>query len=769
MNRVRLISLAVVALAGAAGVALTQNASSVRIFTEPAGLRLTVDGQFVLGAAQYIWPPGSKHYIYSPDEQYNILYNKDRYALKGWETNLGDPVSVSPITAHPDLRYVKAKFEAQYAVTIPLGGGDPSPVGYVYVNGQKVTSTQDIYLSAGSTVTVEAHPNPGYIFVGWTPLPGVTTNTSAFIFTFTLNRPHVVSPRFQVARPVEFAVETSPPGLKVLADRQPLTAPARVEWAWGSVHTIGTFPEQFDENGRLWVFGSWSDGGAINHSITIEPGIIFDPLKITARFVPGTTVTFLTSPPGLRLGVDGRENWPNYTFRWAAGTMHSVAAPAEQIDAQGRKYRFHSWSTGVAASHQFTVPMESDVRVTATFEPVAQISITSSHPGVPVQVDGAECATPCSLDRPIGATIQLQAPQVLPVADGTRHIFEAWSDLAEATRTITATEVPQRMVLLYRTEHRLVTRSNPPDSAAWSLDPPSADGFYTADSPVSFRVQPTPGYKLKGIVGGLNTTDGSGIVALDGPKLLDAILEAVPEIAPAGVRNAAGDTAERAVAPGSIISIFGANLAPHEEVGPANPLAQTIAGVTLEVNGSLLPLISVSPERVNAQLPFDLPPGEHRLHLKTAAKQTVVAFECKRNAPGLFGTPAGDVTIGLFLRSDGSAVTTDNPASPGETLTLIGTGFGPLEPNAPTGFPLSTTQGFRMADAIQLWADDMELQSLVAGPSDLGAGLSSIQFTVPAIASQPGMVSVKTTVGETVSNTVVLPLRGAANETGVSK
>jgi uncharacterized protein (TIGR03437 family) len=257
----------------------------------------------------------------------------------------------------------------------------------------------------------------------------------------------------------------------------------------------------------------------------------------------------------------------------------------------------------------------------------------------------------------------------------------------------------------------------------------------------------------------LNTKDNSGVLSVDGPKLLDAILETFPEIAPAGVTNAAGDTPEKAVAPGSIVSIFGANLAPHEEVGPTNPLAQTIAGVTVEVNGSLLPLISVSQERVNAQLPFDLPEGEHRLRLKSGAKETVITFECKRNAPGLFGTPRGETIIGLFLRADGSTVTADNPASPGETLTLVGTGFGPLAPGAPTGFPLSVTQGFRLADTVRLWAGDTEVQILVAGPSDLGAGLTGIQFTLPAIASESGMVPVNTIVGEALSNTVMLPLR----------
>jgi uncharacterized protein (TIGR03437 family) len=88
------------------------------------------------------------------------------------------------------------------------------------------------------------------------------------------------------------------------------------------------------------------------------------------------------------------------------------------------------------------------------------------------------------------------------------------------------------------------------------------------------------------------------------PRILRAQLDRVPFIAPAGVRNSAGDTPVQGVAAGSIISIYGASLATRYEVGPSNPLAQTIAGVALLLGDRILPIVYVSPDQINARTIF---------------------------------------------------------------------------------------------------------------------------------------------------------------------
>ncbi len=69
------------------------------------------------------------------------------------------------------------------------------------------------------------------------------------------------------------------------------------------------------------------------------------------------------------------------------------------------------------------------------------------------------------------------------------------------------------------------------------------------------------------------------------------------------------------VAPGSIISIYGANLTSELKIGPSNPLSQTIDDMYVTVNGSILPLIFVSPTQINAQLLSTLGEGDYTLQV----------------------------------------------------------------------------------------------------------------------------------------------------------
>ena len=83
------------------------------------------------------------------------------------------------------------------------------------------------------------------------------------------------------------------------------------------------------------------------------------------------------------------------------------------------------------------------------------------------------------------------------------------------------------------------------------------------------------------------------------PRVVTAQFDRVPFIAPAGIKNAAGDTPVDGVAPGSIISIYGASIATRLEIGPSNPLAQSLAGVLVLLGDRLIPLI-ISPNQISS-------------------------------------------------------------------------------------------------------------------------------------------------------------------------
>jgi hypothetical protein len=86
------------------------------------------------------------------------------------------------------------------------------------------------------------------------------------------------------------------------------------------------------------------------------------------------------------------------------------------------------------------------------------------------------------------------------------------------------------------------------------------------------------------------------------------LLNQPPQPSLAAVVNAASFRAD-AVVPGSLISIFGSNLAQTTASAPAAPFPRSLGGVTLSINGIPARLLFVSPGQINAQVPSELTAG----------------------------------------------------------------------------------------------------------------------------------------------------------------
>ncbi len=64
------------------------------------------------------------------------------------------------------------------------------------------------------------------------------------------------------------------------------------------------------------------------------------------------------------------------------------------------------------------------------------------------------------------------------------------------------------------------------------------------------------------------------------------------------------------VAPGSIVSLFGSNLAPRAAQASSSPWPMVLENTSVFVNGTAAPLAYVSPTQINAQIPNDTKPGQ---------------------------------------------------------------------------------------------------------------------------------------------------------------
>ena len=792
-----------------------QTSSTITISTSPAGARFTVDGTMYFAAVTLNWPAGSQHtVVFATDPPLagqtgslvqSSLDGGTKYAFNGWMDNLGliqassDPVQI--ITASPKLTTLTAQVTISYRVTLnyftppsssdsssPPTCGAPGAIppgvfrpGVVFLGSSCYWSSVVTFESANANLVLNAYPYPGFVFTGW------SINSAApspFLTQVTVYEPMNITPLFSPGKPVSFL--TSPLGLNLLIDHTTIptrtvndipecpnneTQPVVVQtgfpqvcfgdfyFAPGSTHFLSGISPQRDNSGKWWVFSGWSNGAAPNSLYQVDSNVS-TPAILTGNYVPGAQVAVLTSPTGLQLTVDGRA-WPSYDFIWGLGTTHTIAAAATAKGANGRQYTFRSWSNAGSASQSYTVDqnaVDHGYVITASYSELSRIVVQSLPAGLTVQVDGASCVTPCNVDRPAGATVHVTAQTQLAMGQGTRLDFGTWSDGGASDHTVTVNQDFTTLTAMYNTSYQLNASSNPGNGSAFQFSPNSTDMYYPQGTQVTVTSMPNKGFKFGHWNGALSGSFPTGTITLSGPQAVQAEMITVPYIAPAGILNGVGQTPTSAVAPGSIISIFGQNLAPTVVIGPTNPLSQTLTGVTVTVNDSILPLMFVSPQQINAQLPSSLAAGDYTLHVQNAGQPDITGdFTVARDAPGLFFQTISSVNYAMALHSDGSMVTTASPAVAGETLSLLGTGFGPYQQTVLDGF-FPPNPPPAVEDSVQLSVAGADVDSTTTAAPGF-TGVVSTQFQVPSGLASGTSVPLLVTINGTDSNTVMLPVQ----------
>lgn len=210
----------------------------------------------------------------------------------------------------------------------------------------------------------------------------------------------------------------------------------------------------------------------------------------------------------------------------------------------------------------------------------------------------------------------------------------------------------------------------------------------------------------------------------------------------------AASLASGAVAPGSIVSIFGANLAASTASAPdaANP-PQTLAGVQVNVGGSAASLFFVSPFQINAVLAATTPAGNQAVTITSSAGTQTGALTVDPNAtPGLFstlGTGSGDGAILNALTFKGGAFSTVTSGNP-TFLALFATGLNL------TVTPTVTVGG-------------MPATVTFSGKAPCCVGLDQINIQLPSTLAGAGRVPVVVQSGTQISNVVeivILPPAG---------
>jgi|GEM_PF-1892967 len=380
-------------------------AAAVTLTTNPAGLRVRVDGNTRTSPVTNIWPVGSVHNISAPSPQ--SISSNARYLWDSWSD--GGPIA-HDIVASADMT-LTAAFHRQWLATLAPSQGELTGP-FINVDNQSFDSPVTFWWDQGSEHWLEA-PSPQvtgddsrFVFVSWSDrgarAHGVTANSAINVFA-----------TFQPERTL--LVQTDPEGLKFSLDGGvPQSGPATFWLNLSSTHTIAVDTLQSGGPGVQYRYLEWSDHGGPSHAITISSGMV-----LTARF---KTEFYLTvdSPDPLSTG----QGW----YLSGATAYATVMNPIQSV-GPGERLAFHGWGGDATGTGTTSDPILMDGPKTATtlFGAEYYLDVQSAY--------GTVTGTGWYAS---GTTAYATAPGTVPVSSGSRRVFDGWSGDASGSGTTSA-------------------------------------------------------------------------------------------------------------------------------------------------------------------------------------------------------------------------------------------------------------------------------------------------------------------------------------------
>jgi uncharacterized protein (TIGR03437 family) len=223
------------------------------------------------------------------------------------------------------------------------------------------------------------------------------------------------------------------------------------------------------------------------------------------------------------------------------------------------------------------------------------------------------------------------------------------------------------------------------------------------------------------------------------------------------VTNAASYAAD-ALSPGSLITLFGINLAPVTVSARATPLPLSIADVSVTINDLTAPLLYVSPLQINAQVPSAISPGPAKIVVRVNGTfSTPLDISVRPAAPGIFTDLEGQAAV---LNRDNSRNSPQNPAAVGSFVSLYFTGQGPLAVPVEDGAPAPVGPVIHAMLEASATVGGVPAEIQFAGLAPGFAGLAQMNLKVPPLASGTYPVIVK--MGGVASNAARLSVKSGS-------
>jgi uncharacterized protein (TIGR03437 family) len=175
-----------------------------------------------------------------------------------------------------------------------------------------------------------------------------------------------------------------------------------------------------------------------------------------------------------------------------------------------------------------------------------------------------------------------------------------------------------------------------------------------------------------------------------------ALQAQTPVVTNGGVVNGASFSTQ-AVAPGSLVAIFGSSLAAGTAAADTIPVSNTLGAVSVSFNNIPAPLLFVSPGQINAQMPWDVVPAGGSGTVQVVVTNNGVPSAPQQVnigpvGPGIFNAAVSGKQMGIAVNSaDGTlawpsgVVAGSHPVKAGDVIIVYATGLGAVDPPITSG------------------------------------------------------------------------------------
>ena len=236
-----------------------------------------------------------------------------------------------------------------------------------------------------------------------------------------------------------------------------------------------------------------------------------------------------------------------------------------------------------------------------------------------------------------------------------------------------------------------------------------------------------------------------------------------------GVVSASQFGAFPAVAPGSWIEIYGANLGAGARSWTCNDFTNnctnaptSLDGNSVTIGGQAAYIDYISGGQINAQIPSNVGTGQQQLVVTNAigGKTAAVTVTVNASEPGIYapsqfvvggkqyaGAVANDGVTFIVPPGAVSGITSQR-ANPGDRITFYGVGFGPVTPAIPAGQVVPVSPANSLA-GLQVQIGGQTAQIQYAGLAPEAIGLYQFNVFVPASAAANDFTPVTFTLNGT--------------------